>query len=146
MFEKPCRRPTLLDGSLPFACLGVVRRTQRRRLADAAYCSKSCAAHHQMDRGINAFQLRTREMILRTAAKAGRTRGERAKRRKLLAVVAKLESFLPKEWMERSSATDVARVKALVVRAYLEGKEDGYQAGHTKAWRERAATQKHEAA
>lgn len=135
MLEKPCIRPRRSDGSLADACHGVVRKTTRRRLNDARYCCLACASRHRLEIGGHPFQLRTRETILQNAAKAGRTRGERAKKRKLQDIGARLSKLLPPDLDVRLGARELARLKALLVRAYCEGKEDGYQAGHTAAWR-----------
>ena len=135
MFEKPCFRPAQSDGTPAPGCKGVVRKAERGRLNAAKYCCLACASQHRLEIGGHPFQLRTPETILANAAKAGRTRGERAKRRKLLDIAARLEKFLPPEWEEFLLPEHIARIKVLFVRAYQEGHQDGYQAGHTSIWR-----------
>jgi hypothetical protein len=136
MFEKPCRRP---------GCQTPVRKVMRSRLNAAQYCGRFCAAQHRVALGEHPFHQRTPEEIHRSALQGGRVRAERAKKRKYLEIARKFA--LPAEWAMRYPAMDLARMKALIVRAYREGHEDGYQAGHTKQYRAQGeARQKREAA
>jgi hypothetical protein len=136
ILSKPCARRRLPDGALAPGCLGTVTKTEPARFAVASFCSRACHAQHRLACGDHPFQKRTPAEILRNARKAGQTRGAQAQRRKRLAVAARLGALLPAAWTVRFGAQEVARITALLVRAYLEGKEDGYQAGHTAVWRE----------
>lgn len=128
MFTKPCARP---------GCTQVIAKAQARRLADAKYCSRACGARHRVEMGGHPFHLRTPEQRHRNAVIGGRTRAQRAKRRKLRSLGDRFAALFPPRWELTLDREDVARIKALIVRAYREGHDDGYQAGHTANWRAR---------
>ena len=125
MLTKPCRRP---------GCTIPIRKASLPRLRDAVYCSRACGAQHRVARGDHTFLHRTPEAIHRSAVKAGLTRSARAKKARLLAVAALVDQLLPKDWLRRFGLVpeDIARIKALLVRSYLQGHAAGYSAGHTK--------------
>lgn len=125
MFTKPCRRPS---------CTAMLAHAKRYRLNKRHYCSIACASRHRLEReGDNhPLKRRTPEQRHRNAVAGARVRAERQRRAKLLAAEAVVDRFLPADLKTALGARDLARVKVLMARCFLEGRQDHYEAEYTQ--------------
>lgn len=124
---KPCRNPR---------CTRLVVKAQLGRLNQTFYCSGSCASRHrvELEQGQHPLKRRTPEQRHVNAVKAATARAAAARKRKYQQIGGMVDALMPRELIRRFELgpEEIARIKALLVRSYLQGHAAGYSAGHTK--------------
>jgi TPP-dependent 2-oxoacid decarboxylase len=128
LFSKPC-------GYGP--CMNLIAKAMRCRLTAAVYCTPWCAAHARLEReGANhPLKRRTREQKRQHAVIGGRAGAVTKRKHKLLTAQQQVDRWLTADLREYLDVRQIAKVKVLMARCYLEGHEDGYQGGYTASRR-----------
>lgn len=130
---KPCARA---------GCPNVIERGQHspKHFAKQRFCSKRCASLSRVEAGWKPHLcFMTPEIHQRATRKGGLATSALRRKARQARVIARLAPLLRSTLCEALTARQEALVKALLVRAYVQGRSDGYVSGHGIARREIAS-------
>lgn len=117
--EKPCERQ---------GCTSVIYAPGPKTLAKRRFCSCRCQYEHRHAAGWPHYKL-TREDRRRGGQKGGMIAGRRRRKEAMLRRASTLRSLITDDIREALAPEQLARITALLVRAYMTGEKRGYHAG-----------------
>lgn len=122
---KPC-------GRADRGCLRLIEAPGPKTLASKQFCSLSCSARARFEAGWNPLKSMTREQRSRGGRKGGKASAVHRQRRAALNAIARLEpQLLTPAFVEELSRDQIARLKAILVRADRQAYKRGFHAGWT---------------
>jgi hypothetical protein len=131
LLTKPCRR-------VDRGCTRLVEAMSPGELTKRLYCSVRCAVVARIEAGWQPHAIMTPESRRRGGQRGGKLAGVERRRMSALRIASDLSVYLRPSLTVGLTADQLARVKALLVRAYRAGYKTGYHSGNAiKVYRQR---------